>query len=43
VTGSLSSQGSGYKLSVKAIDAVTGNTLATANVDAANKDDLLLI
>jgi eukaryotic-like serine/threonine-protein kinase len=42
VTGSLSSQGTGYKLSVKAIDAVTGKALATADVDAANKDDLLL-
>jgi serine/threonine protein kinase/tetratricopeptide (TPR) repeat protein len=42
VTGSLSSHGSGYSLSVKAIDAVTGKTLATANVDAANKDDVLL-
>jgi len=42
VSGSLSSQGVGYKLSVKAIDAVTGKALATADVDAANKDDLLL-
>ena len=42
VTGSLSSSGNGYKLSVQAIDAVTGKTLATGHVDAANKDDLLL-
>jgi tetratricopeptide (TPR) repeat protein/predicted Ser/Thr protein kinase len=42
ITGSLSSHGSGYSLSVKAIDAVTGKTLAIANVDAANKDDVLL-
>lgn len=42
VTGSLSSRGTGYTLSVSAIDAVTGKTLATANVTAANKDDVLL-
>ena len=42
VTGSLSSRGSGYTLSVKAIDAVTGRTLANANVNTANKDELLL-
>ncbi len=42
VTGSLSSRGSGYKLSLSAIDALTGNTLATANVTAANKDEILL-
>jgi serine/threonine protein kinase/tetratricopeptide (TPR) repeat protein len=42
VTGSLSNHGSGYRLSVRAIDAVTGKTLATGEVDAANKDDVLL-
>jgi eukaryotic-like serine/threonine-protein kinase len=42
VTGSLSKRGTGYSLSVKAIDAVTGKTLASADVDAANKDQLLL-
>ena len=42
VTGSLSSHGTGYTLSVNAIDAVTGRVLATANVTAANKDDVLL-
>jgi eukaryotic-like serine/threonine-protein kinase len=42
VTGSLSSRGTGYRLSVQAIDAVTGKTLATGDVDAANKDDVLL-
>jgi serine/threonine protein kinase/tetratricopeptide (TPR) repeat protein len=41
VTGSLSSRGSGYTLSVKAIDAVTGKTLANADVNTANKDELL--
>ena len=40
VTGSLSRRSDGYRLSVQAIDAVTGKTLATGNVDAANKDDL---
>ena len=42
VTGALSFRGNGYRLSVEAIDAVTGKTLATADVSAANKDDLLL-
>ena len=42
VTGSLSSRGSGYTLSVKAIDAVTGKTLADADANTANKDELLL-
>jgi len=41
VTGSLSMR-SGYRLSVEAIDAFTGKSLATADVAAANKDDLLL-
>ncbi len=42
VTGALSLRSSGYRLSVEAIDAVTGKTLASADVTAANKDDLLL-
>src|SRR6266700_5758687 len=42
VTGSLSSRGNGYELSVKAIDAVTGKTLATDDLPAENKDQLLL-
>jgi eukaryotic-like serine/threonine-protein kinase len=42
VTGSLSSRRGGYRLSVNAIDAVTGKTLATAHFDAANKDEVLL-
>ncbi|HEX9112679.1 MAG TPA: protein kinase [Terriglobales bacterium] len=41
VTGSLSSRGSGYNLSVKAIDTVTGKTLASAGVNTASKDELL--
>jgi eukaryotic-like serine/threonine-protein kinase len=42
VTGSLSNRGSGYRLSATAVDAVTNKTLATANVNAENKDELLL-
>ena len=42
VTGKLDKKGSGYNLAVKAIDAVTGRTLATADVDASTKDQLLL-
>jgi tetratricopeptide (TPR) repeat protein/predicted Ser/Thr protein kinase len=42
VTGSLSNRGSGYTLSVKAIDAVTGKTLANADANTASKDELLL-
>jgi serine/threonine protein kinase len=41
VTGSLSSRSTGYGLSINAIDAVTGRILATANVTAANKDEIL--
>jgi eukaryotic-like serine/threonine-protein kinase len=42
LTGSLSNRSNGYTVSVKAVDAVTGNTLTSANVNAANKDELLL-
>ena len=42
VTGSLSLRGDGYKLSVEALDARTGNTIATAEINAATKDELLL-
>ena len=42
VTGSLSNHGSGYRLSATAIDTVTNKILATANVNAADKDELLL-
>jgi eukaryotic-like serine/threonine-protein kinase len=42
ITGSLSNQGSGYKLAVNAVDAVTGKTLASSEVNAANKDEVLL-
>ncbi|MGB8535120.1 MAG: protein kinase [Acidobacteriaceae bacterium] len=42
VTGSLSKHGSGYSLTVKAIDALTGKTLASGSVDTETKDALLL-
>jgi serine/threonine protein kinase/Flp pilus assembly protein TadD len=42
VSGSLSRRGDGYKLSVEALDARTGNSLATAEVNASNKDELLM-
>jgi serine/threonine protein kinase/Tfp pilus assembly protein PilF len=42
VTGSLSKRGNGYSLLVKAIDALTGKTLASTNVNTADKDALLL-
>jgi serine/threonine protein kinase/tetratricopeptide (TPR) repeat protein len=42
VSGSLNKQGNGYRLSVRAIDAVTGKILASADADTANKDALLL-
>ena len=42
LTGSLSNRDGGYAVSVKAVDAVTGKTLTSANANAANKDQLLL-
>jgi len=42
VTGSLVSRGDGYRLSVEAIDGATGKTLASAEMNAANKDEVLL-
>src|SRR6516225_9619801 len=42
VTGSLSRRGDGYKLSVEALDARTGNSVANAEINAKTKDDLLL-
>ncbi len=42
ITGSLSRRGDGYKLSVEALDALTGNTIANAETNAANKDEVLL-
>src|SRR5215472_4492363 len=42
ITGSLSRRGDGYKLSVEALDGQTGNTIANAETNAANKDAVLL-
>ncbi len=42
VTGSLSRRGDGYRLSVGAMDVVTGDTLANADVNASTKDEVLL-
>jgi serine/threonine protein kinase/tetratricopeptide (TPR) repeat protein len=42
VTGSLSRRGDGYKLSVEALDARTGNTVANTEINAGTKDDLML-
>ena len=42
VTGSLSLRGDSYKLSVEALDARTGNSIATADITARTKDELLL-
>ena len=42
VTGSLTLRGDAYKLSVEALDARTGNSIATAEINAATKDELLL-
>jgi tetratricopeptide (TPR) repeat protein len=42
VTGSLSQRGDGYKLSVEALDARTGKSIATGEINASNKDQLLL-
>lgn len=42
VTGSLTVRGEGYKLSVEALDGRTGNSIASAEITARNKDELLL-
>ena len=42
VTGDLTLRGDAYKLSVEALDAKTGNTIASADITAPNKDELLL-
>src|SRR6266404_931923 len=41
VTGSLTLRGDAYKLSVEALDARTGNSIATAEITARGKDELL--
>lgn len=42
VTGTLDKHGNGYRLSVKAVDALSGKTLASDSVNTDNKDALLL-
>ena len=42
VTGELSRRGDGYKLSVEALDARSGSTVASTEINTRNKDDLLL-
>lgn len=41
VIGSLSRRGDGYKISVEGLDARTGNSIATADLLAANQDEVL--
>jgi tetratricopeptide (TPR) repeat protein len=41
IMGEVTKHGSGYRISTKAIDAITGKTLASADVDASNKDDVV--
>jgi eukaryotic-like serine/threonine-protein kinase len=41
LSGSLQRQGSGYGISVKATESVTGKVIATARVKASNKDGVL--
>lgn len=41
VIGSLSRRGDGYKISVEALDARSGNSIATADAVAGNKDEVL--
>jgi serine/threonine protein kinase/tetratricopeptide (TPR) repeat protein len=41
VSGSVSQAGAGYKIETKAVDAVTGKTIAEAQSEAANKEDVL--
>ena len=41
VAGSIDPQGSGYNIVVKAVQAVTGNVIATSTRRASNKDDVL--
>ena len=42
ITGTLNRRGNGYELSVEALDANTGNMIASSSITAATKDDLLL-
>jgi tetratricopeptide (TPR) repeat protein/predicted Ser/Thr protein kinase len=42
VTGSLSRRGDGYKISIEAMNGLSGNSIATAEATVANKDDVML-
>ncbi len=42
ITGEISRRGDNYSVSAIALDAVTGNVLARADVSAANKDEVVL-
>jgi tetratricopeptide (TPR) repeat protein len=42
VSGSLSRQGDGYVLSIKAVEAVTGNTIRVVEDKAASKDQVVI-
>lgn len=42
VTGSLSRRGDGYKISVEAMNGVSGTSIASAEVTVANKDEVML-
>ncbi len=42
VTGSLSRRGDGYRVSVEAMDAASGKTIANADVSVSSKDAVLL-
>lgn len=42
VTGALSRRGRGYKLSVEAIDATSGNTISSSEVIVSSKDEVSL-
>lgn len=41
ITGDIEKRGDGYTISAKALDAVTGKVLATADVNVANKQDIV--
>jgi serine/threonine protein kinase/tetratricopeptide (TPR) repeat protein len=41
VSGSVSQAGAGYKITAKAVDAVTGRTIAQTQSEAASKEDVL--
>jgi tetratricopeptide (TPR) repeat protein len=42
ITGSISRRGDGYKVSVEAMDGANGNSIATSEVSASSKDEVLL-